>query len=60
MAAKVNFVIVGVQKCGTSSLLKLLNSHPNIYGYHDGKVNETHYFDKHYKYHDYEWYEKFI
>lgn len=46
---KVNYIIVGSAKCGTSSLVNILNSHPQIFCFKGNGVNETHYFDKKYK-----------
>ena len=39
---KPTFLCIGVQKAGTSSLIKYLNSHPDIYMY----PKECHFFDK--------------
>ena len=54
---KVNLLIIGAQKCGTSSAVKVLNKHPDIFMYTDNRVSEVHFFDRHYK-KGYDWYEK--
>jgi len=38
---KVNFMIIGAQKCGTTTLFSILNSHPKLEGSHP---KEPHYF----------------
>ena len=39
---KLNYIIIGVQKSGTTSCIDIFNQHQNIYLY----KNELHYFDK--------------
>lgn len=39
------FVIVGAQKCGTSSLHRMLRQHPQV---HMSRTKELHYFDRHF------------
>lgn len=39
------FVIVGAQKCGTSSLHRLLRQHPQV---HMSRTKELHFFDRHF------------
>ena len=46
---KPNYLLIGVQKAGTTSILNILNQHPNIY-MHD----EIHYFDNKYEKINYE------
>jgi len=40
---KVDFMIIGAQKCGTSTLYRILNSHPQLEG---AKSKEPHFFSK--------------
>lgn len=40
-----DFLIIGAQKAGTSSMFRLLNLHPQIYG---SIKKEVHFFDRHY------------
>lgn len=40
---KVGFIVIGAQKCGTTSLAEILMSHPNIAFC---KKKEPHYFSK--------------
>ena len=54
---KINYIIIGAAKCGTSALVHILHSHPEIYCFKDGKTNETHYFDKKYRRNNIEYYE---
>ena len=42
---KVNLFIVGVAKCGTTSVYRMLISHPDIFG---GPLKEPHYFARNY------------
>lgn len=42
---RINLLLVGAQKCGTSTLFKTLEQHPEIKG---SFVKEVHYFDKNY------------
>ena len=44
---KVDFLIIGAQKCGTTALFKYLNEHPNLKG---AKKKEIDYFNYHYLY----------
>jgi hypothetical protein len=49
-----SFLIIGCQKCGTTSLYNYLIQHPNVAA---AKKKEIHFFDFHYG-HGYEWYKK--
>jgi len=48
------FLVIGAQKCGTTSLYHYLNAHPNIFM---SERKELHYFDREHKYPDVLWYE---
>ena len=48
-----DFIVIGVQKGGTSSMIAYLNQHPDVYIY----PNEIHFFDKYYD-KGIQWYEK--
>jgi len=49
----VDFIVIGVQKGGTSSIIAYLNQHPDVYIY----PHEIHFFDKYYD-KGIQWYEK--
>lgn len=53
---KPDFIIIGVQKGGTSSLFYYLNQHPQLNG---SKRKETHFFSKYY-YKGFSWYKSFF
>jgi hypothetical protein len=51
---KIDFIIGGAQKCGTSALMRYLAQHPDVYI----PAREMHYFDKLIKKHSIDWYLK--
>jgi hypothetical protein len=55
----VEFIIMGAQKCGTTSLSLNIGKHPDIYinCNHDPKISEIHFFDIYWK-RGIEWYKK--
>lgn len=54
---KPNFIIIGAPKCATSSILKYINQHNNIYVYEEDGIREMHYWNKLYNEKDITWYE---
>jgi len=45
LQSRPNFIIIGVQRCGTTSLYRYLTSHPNIIS---ASRKEVHFFDNHF------------
>jgi hypothetical protein len=59
---KPNFIIIGADKCGTTSAVFHLNQHPDIFVYNDKETeNEVHFFDKDINYNKgIKWYETIL
>jgi hypothetical protein len=58
MTVDPNFLLIGVQKCGTSWLSQMIRQHPEIYTPH---TKELHFFNKQYNYdRGIEWYRNFF
>jgi hypothetical protein len=58
MTVDPNFLLIGVQKCGTSWLSQMIRQHPDIYTPH---TKELHFFNKQYNYErGIEWYRNFF
>lgn len=66
MNQKVNFIVIGFMKCGTTSLIKNLALHPEIdvpkslMNINKKAAHEAKYFNKHCKNKSIEWYESFF